>query len=105
MKVARPPRLFLSKANVVLSIFAFALTATASSQTAPQVVEMAGKSSSVAGTVTDPRGGPVRGATVSLIEPAGENPRSALTDENGSLSFRRMRVPSTSNSAHPGSRP
>jgi hypothetical protein len=78
MKLAKSPRLFLS-------IFAFALTATASGQTAPRVVEMARKASSVAGTVTDPRGGPVRGATVSLIEPAGENPRSALTDENGSF--------------------
>jgi hypothetical protein len=46
---------------------------------------MARKLSSVAGVVTDLRGDPVRGATVSLIEPAGENPKPALTGENGSF--------------------
>ena len=83
MKVSRPPRLLVSKTNAVLSIFTFALIATASGQTAPKVVEMARKSSSVAGVVTDQRGDPVRGATVSLIEPAGENPKPAQTGENG----------------------
>jgi len=83
MKVAKPPRLLVWKTNAVLSIFTFALIATASGQTAPKVVEMARKSSSVAGVVTDQRGDPVRGATVSLIEPAGENPKPALTGENG----------------------
>jgi hypothetical protein len=85
MKVAKPPRLLLAKTNAVLSIFTFALISTASGQTVPNVVEMERKSSSVAGVVTDPRGDPVRGATVSLIEPAGENPKSAVTDENGSF--------------------
>jgi Carboxypeptidase regulatory-like domain len=85
MKVAKPPRLLLSKTNTVLSIFTFALIATASGQTVTKVIEPERKSSSVAGVVTDQRGDPVRGATVSLIEPAGENPKPALTGENGSF--------------------
>lgn len=63
----------LWKANAILWL---ALMTTASAQTA---------TSSVAGVVTDQRGDPVPGATVSLIEPAGENPNPALTDENGSF--------------------
>jgi hypothetical protein len=66
----------LSKRNVILSIFMFALMATASGQT-----------SSVAGVATDQRGDPVPGATVTLIEPAGENPKPVLTDENGSFTI------------------
>jgi hypothetical protein len=45
------------------------------------------KSSTVAGVVTDQRGDPVRGATVSLIGPAGAEPKMALTDENGSFAI------------------
>ena len=85
MKVAKPPRLFLSKTNAVLSIFTFALISTASGQTVTKSSSQ--ESSSVAGVVTDQRGDPVRGATVSLIEPAGENPKPALTDENGSFTI------------------
>jgi hypothetical protein len=66
----------------VLSIFTFALASMASGQTAPNVMEMTNGSSSVAGAVTDQRGDPVRGATVSLIQPAGENPKPVLS-ENG----------------------
>jgi hypothetical protein len=77
----------LSKANAVLSIFTFALIATASGQTVPKGIEAVRKSSSVAGVVTDQRGDPVPGAAVSLIEPAGENPQSVLTDENGSFTM------------------
>jgi hypothetical protein len=85
MKVAKPPRLLLLRTNAVLSILTFALISTASGQILTKVVEMARKLSSVAGVVTDLRGDPVRGATVSLIEPAGENPKPALTGENGSF--------------------
>jgi Carboxypeptidase regulatory-like domain len=85
MKVAKPPRLPLSKTNAVLSIFTFALISTASGQTVAKVIEPVRRSSSVAGVVTDQRGDPVPGATVSLIEPAGENPKPALTGENGSF--------------------
>jgi hypothetical protein len=77
MKAAKPPRLLLLKTNAALSIFIFVLISTAASQTVPR------KSGSVAGVVTDQRGDPIRGATVSLIEPAGENPESVLTDEKG----------------------
>jgi Carboxypeptidase regulatory-like domain len=66
----------LSKTNAILSIVMFALIATASGQT-----------SSVAGVATDQRGDPIPGATVSLIEPAGENPQPVLTDENGSFTI------------------
>jgi hypothetical protein len=85
MKVAKLSRLPLSKTNAVLSIFTFALISTASGQTVAKVSEPERKPSSVAGVVTDQRGDPVRGVTVSLIEPAGENPQPALTDENGSF--------------------
>jgi hypothetical protein len=73
----------LSKTNAILSIFTFALIATASGQTVTKGIEAVRKSTSVAGVVTDQRGDPVPGATVSLIEPAGENPQPVLTDENG----------------------
>jgi len=69
MKIAKHPGIFLS-------IFSFALIATASRQIVP-------KSSSVAGVVTDQRGDPVPGATITLIEPARENP--VLADESGSF--------------------
>jgi hypothetical protein len=39
----------------------------------------------VAGVVTDQRADPIPHATVSLIEPAGENPKPMLTEENGSF--------------------
>ena len=85
MKVAKLPRLLWSKTNATLSIFSFALLSTASGQTMPKALEMAGRSSSVAGVVTDQRGDPVREVTVLLIEPAGENPKPMLTGENGSF--------------------
>jgi Carboxypeptidase regulatory-like domain len=85
MKVAKPPRLLLSKTNAVLSIFTLAFISTASGQIVTKVIEPERKANSVAGAVTDQRGDPVRGATVSLIEPAGENPKPALTGENGSF--------------------
>jgi hypothetical protein len=85
MKIAQLSRLLLSRTNAILSIFTFVLISTASGQTVTKVIETERKSSSVAGLVTDQRGDPVPGATISLIEPAGENPRSVLTDENGSF--------------------
>jgi hypothetical protein len=83
MKVAKPLRLLLLRANAVLSIFTFVLISTASGQIVTKVIEPERKTNSVAGAVTDQRGDPVRGATVSLIEPAGENPKPAETGENG----------------------
>ncbi len=85
MKVAKPSRLLLSRTHAILSIVTFVLISTASGQTVTKVIETERKSSSVAGVVTDQRGDPVPAATVSLIEPAGENPKSVLTDENGSF--------------------
>jgi hypothetical protein len=63
----------------------FALLATASSQTVPKVLDTEKRSSSVTGVVIDQRGDPVPGATITLIEPAGENP--GLADENGSFTI------------------
>ena len=74
-----PSMKLLSKTNAILSIVTFAILSTASGQTA---------TNSVTGVVTDQRGDPVRGAAVSLIESAGENPKSELTDENGSFTVR-----------------
>jgi hypothetical protein len=68
------------RAGILWPILTFALMATASGQTN-------NKSSSVIGVVTDQRGDPVAGATITLIEPAGEMPRSVLTDENGSFTI------------------
>jgi hypothetical protein len=83
MKIAKQSGIFLSKTNTVLSIVIFALIATASGQTVPKSIGAEGKLSAVAGVVTDERGDPVPGATITLIEPAGENPQPVLTDENG----------------------
>ena len=83
MKAAKPLGLLVSKTNAVLSIFILALISRASSQTVPKEIEMERKSSSVTGVVTDQRGDPIRGAALSLIEPEGDNPDSALTDEQG----------------------
>jgi Carboxypeptidase regulatory-like domain len=77
MKTVKQPGILLSKINAVLSILTFILIATASGQTVTR--------GSVAGLVTDQRGDPIPGATVSLIEPAGENPDPVRTDENGSF--------------------
>jgi hypothetical protein len=87
MKIAKRSGIFLPKTNAVLSIFIFALIATASGQTVPKGIEAEGKLSAVAGVVTDERGDPVPGATLTLIEPAGKNPQPVLTDENGLFSI------------------
>jgi Carboxypeptidase regulatory-like domain len=75
------------QSGILLSIFGFALMATASGQNVPQGIETEKKSSAVTGVVTDQRGDPVPGAAITLIEPAGENPQPALADENGSFTF------------------
>jgi hypothetical protein len=80
MKIAKRP-------GILLSIFSLALMATASGQTVAKNLETERKSSSVTGVVTDQRGDPVPGATVTLIEPAGENPQPVLADENGAFAL------------------
>jgi hypothetical protein len=80
MKIGKQPGIFLS-------IFSFALMATASGQTVPKGIETENKSSSVKGVAVDQRGDPVPGAAITLIEPAGENPQPVLADENGSFSI------------------
>jgi hypothetical protein len=80
MKIAKHPGILLPVFSVAL-----ALLATASSQTVPKVLDTEKRSSSVTGVVIDQRGDPVPGATITLTEPAGENP--VLTDENGSFTI------------------
>jgi hypothetical protein len=73
MKMTKHPGILLPVFSVAL-----ALLATASAQTVP-------KSSSVTGLVIDQGGDPVPDATITLTEPAGENP--VLADENGSFAI------------------
>jgi len=80
MKIAKHPGILLPVFSVAL-----ALLATASSQTVPKVLDTEKRSSSVTGVVIDQRGDPVPGATITLTEPAGENP--GLADENGSFTI------------------
>jgi hypothetical protein len=80
MKIAKHPGILLPVFSVAL-----ALLATASSQTVPKVLDTEKRSSSVTGVVIDQRGDPVPGATITLTEPAGENP--VLADENGSFTI------------------
>ncbi len=80
MKIGKQP-------GILLSIFSVALIATASGQTVSRGLETERRSSSVTGVVTDPRGDPVPGATITLIEPAGENPQPVLADKNGSFTI------------------
>ena len=68
---------------LLLSIFTLALISTASGQAVPRVDEMNDKSMSVAGSVTDQRGDPIRGATVSLRQLAAENAKAAPADDDG----------------------
>jgi hypothetical protein len=79
MKIAK--RLWL------LLFSAFVLIAPTSAQSVAMGVEMDRGASSVAGIVTDQRGDPIPGATVSLIEAAGEKGKTALTDEGGSFTI------------------
>jgi Carboxypeptidase regulatory-like domain len=69
----------IAKQLWLLLIAAFVLTAAASAQN----VEVG----SVAGIVTDQRGDPVPGASVSLIDAASEKPKTALTDDGGAFTI------------------
>jgi Carboxypeptidase regulatory-like domain len=67
----------------LLSIFTLALISTVSGQAVPRGDEINDKSTSVAGSVTDQRGDPIRGATVSLRQLATGKAKTALTDDDG----------------------
>ena len=54
---------------------------------APAGFAQIGNSSTVSGTVTDPSGAVVAGATVTIHDPVSEYERSATTDSSGSFSF------------------
>jgi Carboxypeptidase regulatory-like domain len=62
-----------------LLFVAFATASTAAAQT--------GNSANVTGTVTDPSGGVVAGATVSIHNPVSGLERSTTTDDSGNFSF------------------
>ena len=84
------------KKSFLLSIFTLALFSTASGQAAPRVDAMNDKSMSVAGSVTDQRGDPIRGATVSLRQPAAENAKKLRPTMMDILSSQRILVRLTS---------
>ena len=65
MPLLQPWRQSLKK-TFLLSIFTLALISTASAQAVPGGDEVKDKSTSVAGSVTDQRGDPIREATVSF---------------------------------------
>jgi hypothetical protein len=87
MKIGKRPGIFLSQMNAIMAISTFAFMATAFGQTMPKGTAAERKSSSIIGAVTDQRGDPVPGATITLIESAGENPQPVPADENGAFTI------------------
>jgi hypothetical protein len=71
------------KRNFLLSIFTLALISSASGQAVARTDEMSDKPMSVAGSVTDQRGDPIRGATVSLRQLAAGDAKAAPADDDG----------------------
>ena len=71
------------KKSALLSIVTLALISTTSGQAVARGDELNDKSTSVVGSVTDQRGDPIRGATVSLRQLAAEEAKTALTDDDG----------------------
>ena len=71
------------KTIFLLSICTLALISTTLGQAVPMGDEMNDKPTSVVGSVTDQRGDPIRGATVSLRQLAAEKAKTALTDDDG----------------------
>ncbi len=71
------------KKEFLLSILTLALIASASGQAVARGDEVEDKPSSIAGSVTDQRGDPIRGATASLRQLAAENPKTVLADDDG----------------------
>lgn len=85
VKIAGNPWLQLSKKRFLLSIFTLALVSTTASLAAANQFETNQLSASVAGTITDQRGDPIPGATVSLTQPSAEEAKTALADQDGSF--------------------
>ena len=54
---------------------------------APAGFAQIGNSATISGTVTDPSGAVVAGATVTIHDPVSQYERSATTDSSGSFSF------------------
>ena len=71
------------KTIFLLSICTLALISTTLGQAVPMGDEMNDKPTSIVGSVTDQRGDPIRGATVSLRQLAAEKAKTALTDDDG----------------------
>ena len=68
-----------------LSLIALTFVSTASGQALPDSPEVSKTAGSVAGTVTDQRGDPVRAAEGSLVESADDRIQTTLTDDNGAF--------------------
>jgi hypothetical protein len=85
VKIAANPWLQLSKKRFLLSFFTWALVSTTASLAAANQFETNQLSASVAGTITDQRGDPIPGATVSLTQPSAEEAKTTLADQDGSF--------------------
>jgi hypothetical protein len=85
VKIAVNPWQQLSKKRFLLSIFTLAIVSGTPALAAANQLETDQLSASVTGTITDQRGDPVPGATVSLTQPSAEKARTALADQDGSF--------------------
>ena len=75
----------ISRISIVVGAFFFAFLICIC--TPVRVLGQAASSGTVAGTVTDPSGAAVAGATITLIDPSTNNTRSATTNESGRYIF------------------
>ena len=71
-------------ATLIVSVFVFSLTILASVQ--PAVGQTTG-SATLRGTVKDPQGAIIRGATVTLVNDRTKDERSTKTSEDGTYTF------------------
>ena len=71
-------------ATLIVSIFVFSLTVLSGVQ--PAVAQSTG-SATLRGTVKDPQGAIIRGATVTLINERTKDERSAKSSEDGTYTF------------------
>jgi Carboxypeptidase regulatory-like domain len=85
VKIAVNPWQQLSKKRFLLSIFTLAIVSGTPALAAANQLETDQLSASVTGTITDQRGDPVPGATVSLTQPSAKKAKTALADQDGSF--------------------
>jgi hypothetical protein len=84
-KIAVNPWQQASKKRFLISIVTLALISTTSALAAANQIETDQLSASITGTITDQRGDPVPGATVSLTQPSAEKATTVLADQDGAF--------------------